>query len=85
MEKQTVYLVTFDGYTGGYGSKINLLGIYSNQEAADKAVEDLKKQTSNCINDTIVIEELVLDHTCTVEQDAWGDYNSSIYLGGYIE
>jgi hypothetical protein len=76
-----VYIVTFDGYKGGYGSEIWLLGIYSTREAADKAADEVKEKFTSIVD----VNEVVLDHTYDIILDEWGSLNSKIYLGGYIE
>lgn len=79
--KHAVYLVTFDGYNNYDGSEIWLLGIYSTQEAANKAADEFKEEFAPSVQ----VDEVVLDHTYDVEMSRWTGFTSQIYLGGYIE
>lgn len=79
-----LYIVSFDGYFGGYGTEIYILGVYDD---ADKAIEakeqfDSKYERYGIIAD---IDEIVLNQEYDVTVRTDDAVSTSVCLGGYLE
>lgn len=87
-----LYLVTFDGYIGGYGVSYYSLGVFTTREAAENAINmidimgvspvdlpDLKKRCQ--------ILEMDLDVIQNIKRGMNGDlyYTTDSCIGQYIE
>lgn len=79
----TLYLVTFDGYYGGYGSEIYCGGIFDTKEKAEEYIRnDANLSEGNCL-----ISEVHLNAGLKTT-DMGGRFetiSTDIYLGGYCE
>ena len=93
----TVWMVTADTWTGGYGSSIYLVGIFDNEQKADDAVEAAKMRYK-IVNKYAVKPNNRYDlinpyswFTDYDDGDAFDDNGepippeNTIYLGGYVE
>lgn len=79
-----IYLVKFDGYTGGYGSLISLLGIFDSEAKAKEAIENAAKEHPE-IGRRATIEEVKLNKAYKILKDKWNGFSTEHILGGYIE
>ena len=75
----TLYLVTFDGYCGGYGSEIYCGGIFDNKEKAEEYI----RNDVNLLEDRCLISELHLNVGLKTSDVV--NISTDIYLGGYCE
>jgi len=93
----TVWMVTADTWTSGYGSSVYLVGIFDDEQKADDAVEIAKAQYK-IVNKFAVKLNSRYDLTNPYgwfpdydDDDAFDDNDepippeNTIYLGGYIE
>lgn len=64
-----IYIVSADTYSGGYGSEITILGVYSDKERAKEKYQE----TKNKYVTDVKMSEIDVDSDC------------NIYLGGYCE
>lgn len=93
----TVWMVTADTWTEGYGSSIYLVGIFDDEQKADDAVE-VAKQRYGIVNKYAVKlndrYDLINPYEWYPDQDdddAFDDDGepippkNTIYLGGYVE
>ena len=84
-----VYVVTFNGYCGGYGADLYLLGVYNTRELADVAVEKAivpMQQEDKHLIDCMRVNEMEVDNTLDIKYNGTGEvaYTSG-FIGGYIE
>lgn len=79
-----LYVVSFEGYLGGCGSEVYLLGVFDNSDDAVAAKEsfDLKYESYGLEAD---IQEIVPNQTYDVKVKRGLAAETSIYLGGYVE
>lgn len=70
-----VYVVAEDTYKGGYGSDIELFGIYSTKEQAEKRYNEIKtgNEDKYLYEGEYGVYEMELNKDCRID------------LGGYIE
>jgi hypothetical protein len=73
----TVFVVTADGWNGGYGCEIYLLGVFTNREDADRCATQFAPETS--------ITEVEINKAYPLKPDEDGDNKNELYLGGYLE
>lgn len=77
----TLYLVTFDGYYGGYGSEIYYGGIFDTKEKAEEYIRnDANLSEGNCL-----ISELYINVGLKTTDMGFETIGTDIYLGGYLE
>lgn len=82
-----VWIVSFDGYLGGYGSYEYLLGVYDDKNLAFEAAENLIKQYSQ-IEQLVSIQEVTINKTLSIRDDKledWDELFTDVCLGGYAE
>ena len=78
----TLYLVTFDGYYGGYGSEIYCGGIFDTKEKAEEYIQN----NSNIPKGECLISELHINVGLrTTNMERFETIGTDIYLGGYCE
>ena len=74
---QNVYVVTKDGWTGGYGADIFLLGVFFDKNTAEKVATENEADVTEIEPN----KAFPLKHGEHSWQSDWNDYN----LGGYWE
>lgn len=80
-----VYLVLFDGvHEDEYGTMVSLLGVYDSQEKAEKALNALPEEL-RAREWSYKIKKTVLNNTLDVIRDSYGNYETSIECGHYLE
>lgn len=90
----TLYLVTCDGYTSGYGCEIYLVGIFINLEEAQAAKDTVNSNINNVLRNKwdgwydnhycqIIIAEK--DTIYPMRCDNWDCFTNDKYIGGYVE
>lgn len=81
-----VYLVCFNGLADyEYGVEIYLLGVYDTKAKAEEAVKTLPDEIKSAPDaEYVKIVECDLNKTLEVGKSFWG-YDTSVYLGGYLE
>ena len=82
--EQMIYIVSFDGWLGGYGSEIYILGVYDDPDKAIEAKElfDRKYENYDLVAD---IDEVVLNQEYDVKVKECDAASTSVCLGGYLE
>lgn len=100
MSNSIVYMVTFDGYFGTYGSEEYLLGIFSSLEEAEAAAKkyvdfanthlDLdngKKWIKEWIKESYKIRQVPFGEALPLTyEDSYAEFiKTKVYLGGYVE
>ncbi len=84
MIEEEVWVVTFDGYSGGcYGAFIYLLGVYESEGRAFSAAQKLINE-HGISEERIDIKLATLNNTFDVYVGHVG-VETDIYLGGYAE
>lgn len=76
-----LYLVTFDGYYGGYGSEIYCGGIFDTKEKAEEYI----RNDANLSEDKWLISELHINVGLKTTDMGFETIGTDIYLGGYCE
>ena len=76
MESKTVYLVTSDGWNEGWGTEIYCVGIFSDENEANKVA---RKNEGDIFN--IELNKCYNMHKNNHDRN----YSNELYLGGYIE
>lgn len=77
----TLYLVTFDGYYGKYGSEIYCGGIFDTKAKAEEYI----RNDANLSEDNCLISELYLNVGLKTNDMGYETIGTDIYLGGYCE
>ena len=88
---KTLYLVTMEGYYGGYGSAIYALGIFPSKDKAKEAAEEQKKIIGDMAEYTItglapnIVYSMQPNISPISGQVFTDEYKNDNYIGGYIE
>ena len=89
MVTNKIYVVTFDGYCGYYGSYIYLLGVYDTLENVYKAIEKVIKESENILKqDNFAINEMDINKTLELRKTGpkeCPDFETEVALGGFVE
>ncbi len=76
-----LYLVTFNGYCGSYGSVIYCGGIFDTKEKAEEYI----RNDANLSEGRCLISELHLNVGLKTSDMGFETIGTDIYLGGYFE
>lgn len=80
-----MYLVTFDGYYGGYGSRFCILGVYDSTTEADEAV-CVAVEEMHMDPKMFKIIELEANKTYSIfRRPMFEEFITEKEIGGYIE
>ena len=77
-----VYVVTMDGWKGGWGTEIYLVGVYDSRDLAESVVNELETKGVEA-----TWSEATINRTRKIEQHTWEreSFQTDAYLGGYVE
>ena len=74
---EEMYLVTADGWLGGYGSKLFCVGIFNNKEVAERVAKKYEYSTVTKLEPN---KEYPL-----IKEDGWPVLKNDLCIGGYVE
>ncbi len=79
-----LYIVSYDGFIGGFGIELYILGVYDDPDKAIAAKESFDKEYEQ-FGIEADIQEVVLNEAYDVKVKPKDSVTTSIFLGGYIE
>lgn len=84
---KTVYMVSFEGYTGDYGSYTYCAGVFDNEDAAREVSDKVKQKLQESIKEPdVFITAIELNREFEVRGPReWHGYVTDFLLGGYEE
>ena len=82
-----VYMVSFEGYTGGYGSYTYCAGVFDNEDTAREVKDKVKQKLQESIKEPeVFVTAIELNHEFEVKGPIeWHGYKTDFLLGGYEE